>query len=226
MLDWSARLVQFPAERAEIAIVMKGIDGCGKRLFARALRHVLGQPGLAINNPRHLTSNFTAHLRDCVLLFADESFLAGDKAHVGVLKSLITEDTLTIEGKFQNAVLAPDFLHLILASNEDWVVPASIDSRRFLVLLVSSARVNDRAYTDAIVGEMEHGGYEAMLHELLHRDISNFNHRQVLLTEGLIEQRKLSLGTSEAWWMDCLHRGTCSPPSSASKTTSHNGMTR
>jgi hypothetical protein len=42
-----------------------------------------------------------------------------DKAHVGVLKSLITEDTLTIKGKFQNAVVATDFLHIILASNED-----------------------------------------------------------------------------------------------------------
>jgi hypothetical protein len=26
-------------------------------------------------------------------------------------------------------------------------------------------------------------------------------------TEGLQEQKKLSLGTSEAWWMDVLHRG-------------------
>jgi hypothetical protein len=42
-----------------------------------------------------------------------------DKAHVGVLKSLITEDTLTIKGKFQNAVVATDFLHIILASNDD-----------------------------------------------------------------------------------------------------------
>ena len=51
--------------------------------------------------------------------------------------------------------------------------------------------VNDRAYFDAIVDEMAHGSDSA--------------HRQVLLTEGLIEQHKLSLGTSEGWWMDCLN---------------------
>ena len=31
------------------------------------------------------------HLRDVVFLFADEAFFAGDRAHVGVVKSIITE---------------------------------------------------------------------------------------------------------------------------------------
>jgi hypothetical protein len=207
LLDWSARLVQLPAERAEVAIVLKGGEGVGKGIFARALWHIFGQHGLAIGNPKHLIGNFNAHLRDCVFLFADEAFFAGDKAHVGVLKNLITEPQITIEGKNQNAVQAPNFLHLILASNEEWVVPAAIDSRRFLVLLVSMARAGDFPYFTAIQEELENGGYEAMLYELLHRDITDFNQRKVPVTGGLIEQRKLSLGTSEAWWYDVLHRG-------------------
>ena len=52
---------------------------------------ILGQHALHISNSKHLVGNFNAHLRDCVLLFADEAFYAGDKAHVGVLNSLITE---------------------------------------------------------------------------------------------------------------------------------------
>ena len=132
---------------------------------------------------------------------------AGDKSHVGVLKALITEPTLTVEAKYQNAVQAPNFVHLMMASNEDWVVPASLDARRFLVLLVAATKVRNRAYFTAIWQEMESGGYEAMLHDLLHHDLTGFDVRDVPDTEGLQEQKKLSLGTSQAWWFDALHRG-------------------
>jgi hypothetical protein len=54
---------------------------------------------------------------------------------------------------------------------------------------------------------LDAGGYEAMLHELMHRDLAQFNVRNVPITEGLQEQKKLSLGTSESWWLDVLHRG-------------------
>jgi hypothetical protein len=207
LLSWMARLIQFPAQQGEVAVVLKGIEGTGKGILARALLYILGQHGLAINHAKHLTGNFNAHLRDCVFLFADEAFFAGDRAHVGVLKSLITEPTLTIEAKYANAVQAPNFIHLMMASNEDWVVPASIAARRFLVLLTAATRVGNRAYFAAIQRQMEAGGYEAMLHELAHRDLTDFNVRDVPDTEGLQEQKKLSLGTSESWWSDCLHRG-------------------
>ena len=123
------------------------------------------------------------------------------------MKALITEPTLTVEAKYQNAVQAPNFVHLMMASNEDWVVPAGPEARRFLVLLTEATKAKDRKYFSAIWTEMENGGYEAMLHELQHRDLTNFNVRDVPQTEGLQEQKKLSLGTTSAWWIDVLHRG-------------------
>jgi Family of unknown function (DUF5906) len=206
VLDWIADLVQRPARQGEVCLVLCGAEGSGKGVLARTIKHLLGQHGLAISNGRHLTGNFNAHLRDTVFLFADEAFYAGDKAHVGVLKALITEPYLTIEGKYQNAVQAPNFLHIMMASNEAWVVPASLNSRRFVVLSVDSNRTNDHAYFGAIQDELDRGGYEAMLHELIVRTpIGNL--RAIPLTEALQTQRKLSLGTTESWWLECLHRG-------------------
>ena len=40
-----------------------------------------------------------------------------------------------------------------------------------------------------------------------HLDIADFNVWRVPATEGLQQQKKLSLGTNEAWWSDVLHRG-------------------
>jgi hypothetical protein len=128
LIHWLARMVQHPAEQGEVAVVMKGGEGTGKGIFAKAVLHLLGQHGIAISNARHLVGNFNGHLRDCIFLFADEAFFAGDKQHIGVLKSLITEPHLTIEAKYQNAVQTPNFLHVMMASNEDWVVPAGLQT--------------------------------------------------------------------------------------------------
>ena len=207
LMDWLARMVQRPAEQGEVAVVMCGDEGTGKGTLARAMFRILGQHALVISNSRHLIGNFNAHLRDCVFLFADEAFFAGDRQHVSVLKSIITEPYLTIEAKYQNAVQAPNFLQLMMASNEEWVVPASLGARRFFVLEVSDAKKDDHEYFASISAEMEAGGYEAMLHDLLQRDLTGFNVRRIPATDGLQQQKKLSLGTSDAWWSDVLHRG-------------------
>ena len=207
LLDWMADLMQHPEKQGEVAVVLRGEEGSGKGILARALKYLLGQHGIHISNAKHLTGNFNAHLRDAVFLFADEAFFAGDRAHVGVLNTLVTEPTLMIEAKYQNAAQTPNRLHIMMASNEDWVVPARLRSRRWLMLDVSADKVGDHAYFAAIVEELEHGGYEAMLHDLLNRDISKSNLRAVPVTDALQTQRKRSLDTMTAWWVDCLHRG-------------------
>jgi hypothetical protein len=207
LIRWLARLVQFPAEQGEVAVVMRGVEGCGRGTLAKVMKRILGQHALAISNAKHLTGNFNAHLRDCVFLFSDEAFFAGDRAHVGVLKSLITEPYLTIEGKYQNAIQTPNFLHVMMASNEQWVVPASLEARRFLVLEVSDEHKDDHPWFAAIWDEMKAGGYAAMLHDLLRFNLTTFNVRRVPVTDGLQQQRKLSLDTDKAWWLDVLHRG-------------------
>ena len=97
IMRWSAWTVQHPGERAESALVFRGGKGSGKGTFAHALRRMFGSHGLHISNPKHLVGAFNAHLRSCLLLYADEAFWAGDKQGESTLKALITESTLTIE---------------------------------------------------------------------------------------------------------------------------------
>lgn len=207
LMGWMARMLQQPATPGEVAVVLKGIEGCGKGTLANALMVIVGYHALAISNSKHLTGNFNAHLRDVIFLFADEAFFAGDKASVGTLKALVTEPHLTVEAKHQNAVQIPNYLHILMASNEEWVVPASLEARRFFVLDVPPTKKGNYAYFAKIMDQMKAGGYEAMLHDLLAFDLTQFNVRDVLVTDGLQQQKKLSLGTTDAWWMEVLHRG-------------------
>lgn len=207
LMGWMARTVQHPSARGEVAIVLRGETRIGKGMLGHALRELFGQHGLHISSSKHLVGNFNVHLRDCVYLFADEAFFAGDKANVSTLKALITEPVLTIEAKYLNAVQCPNNLHILMASNDEWVVPAGLDEARFFVLDVSPTRRGDHEYFKAIAAEMNAGGYAAMLHELLHYDLSEFNVRAVPKTGALVDQQQYSLGTTFAWLREVIERG-------------------
>jgi len=206
MIGWLARLVQHPELPAEVAIVMRGGKGVGKGVLGRWTCRLFGQHGLQIINPDHLVGRFNAHLRDCVVLFADEAFYAGDKRNQGILNGLITEPTLLIEAKRVDPIPVLSRLHILMASNSNWVIPASSDERRYLVLDVLGTRQGDRPYFAAIEQEMENGGLAAMLHDLLARDISAFQIRDVPQTAGLRAQKTLSLDSLESWWKAVLER--------------------
>ncbi len=207
LIGWMARMVQLPAEQGEVAIVMRGGEGSGKGTLARVIMRLFGQHAMTVSNHKHLIGNFNAHLRDCVFLFPDECFYAGDKQHAGVLKAIITEPTVTMEAKHFNAVLIKNTLHVMMTSNNTWVIPAALDARRFLMLNVSNAKANNIPYFAAIWSQMEVGGYEAMLYDLMNYDLSKFDVRSVPQTVGLNDQKKLSLEVIDSWWMDVLSRG-------------------
>ncbi len=207
LLNTIARMVQQPHRQAEVAVVLCGQKGCGKGVLCVSLRRLWGQHGAHISSAKQLVGDFNAHLRDCVYLFADEAFYAGDRQHESVLKALITEPTIAIEGKYQHVILVPNLLHIWMAANADWVVPASHDERRYFVLNVPNARVGDKAYFVKLWGQLEEGGLAAMLYDMLERDISEFDHRAIPQTAALAEQKRLSLDTLDAWWLAVLDRG-------------------
>lgn len=205
LLNWMANAIQYPDRLGEVAIVMKGDRGTGKGKFAHLFSKLFGEHSLQINQAKHLVGNFNAHLRSCVFLFVDEALWAGDKQGENVLKGLVTEPTLQIEKKGVDTGTSRNRLHIMMASNSDWVVPAGGRERRFCVLKVSDARIQDHAYFAAIDNQMlNQGGLSAMMYDLTERDLSAFNVRNYPQTDALDEQKLHSLEPGMLWWMDYL----------------------
>ena len=207
LIRWMARGVQQPNTQGEVAVVLRGGRGAGKGTTATMYGALFGRHFLHLSSAKHLVGNFNAHLRDCVSLYADEAFFAGDKAHEGALKTIITEDTIMVEPKGVDAELAPNYLHVMMSSNQDWVVPAGFDERRFFVLAVSELHKQDTSYFGQIREAMANGGRESLLHFLLTLDLSDFNVRDVPQTEALQSQKIYSMSLEESWWMERLTDG-------------------
>ena len=189
LLDWMARAVQHPELAGEVAVVLRGKEGVGKGVFAKEFGRLFGSHFRHIVHAKHLTGHFNSHLQQCSVLYADESFFAGDRSHESILKGLITEETLMIEPKGVDPFPVRNCIHLIMSSNSDWVIPAGADARRYFVLNVSDAQMQQTDYFAAITKQMNEGGREALLFDLLIRNLTEFDVRRVPQTEALAEQK-------------------------------------
>jgi Family of unknown function (DUF5906) len=102
LLNWLAYMFLHPGEVGHTAIVLQGGEGVGKGFFAQYLLRIFGPHGLHLRNSEHLHGRYNIHLQNCIFLFSDEAYYPGDKAMEGVIRALITESRLPIEGKYQN----------------------------------------------------------------------------------------------------------------------------
>ncbi len=208
LLNWIARGFQYPAKNGQVAVALKGEKGSGKGTLGKLIKTIYGQHGIQITNPKYLIGNFNGHLQDCCFLFADEAFFAGDKQHENILKSLITEDTMQIERKGIDVVSVKNRLKLLMASNNDWIAPASKDERRYFVLDVSSKRIGDAQYFKDLHSDIHSDDVKAaFLFDMLNRDLSKFIVSKVPETSGLKSQRLQSLDSFGKYWVDALTRG-------------------
>lgn len=212
LVRWMARAVQKPDCAGEVAVVLRGAKGTGKTFFAKEFGALFGRHFLTVSDSRHLVGNFNAHLRDCVLLFGDEAFFAGDKSHESVLKTLITDNRIRIEGKGIDTEETNNYLHMILASDSEWVIPAGAVERRFFVLDVGNKQIQKSAYFAKLAEQMqEQGGREALLHYLQCIDLKKWNVRAVPQTEGLARQKVWTLDPMQEWWYMKLDTGCIHP---------------
>jgi hypothetical protein len=161
-----------------------------------------------ITSQKQLTGRFNSHLKDALLVFCDEGVWGGDKSAEGTLKAMITEDFKPVEAKGKDLIMVQNFIRLIIASNNEWVVPVGRMERRFCLLDVSPIHLQDRAYFKALAEEMDNGGREAMLHDLLSLDISEFDFGAFPKTKALEEQFLRSAGMVIKFWHSRLMAGT------------------
>ena len=207
LFTWMADCVQNRSRRPGIAVVLRGRQGTGKGILCSQFGSLFGQHFIQVSQASHLTGNFNSHLKDKLVVYADEAFWAGDKKAEGVLKAMITEDTIQIEMKGKDVITFRNHIRLLVSSNHDWVVPAGNEERRFFVIDVGDGRIQDRSYFGGIVSQMNSGGREALLHYLLEYDLAGAAVGSPPRTTALEDQKQHSASPVQNWWFERLMDG-------------------
>jgi hypothetical protein len=187
VLDWFAHFIQKPLVKMHSAIVLRGEEGIGKGIVVQLLSKIIGpqhfeQP----SSSEDVLGKFTGILAGKALIFLDELVWGGDKQKAGILKKLITEGKGTVNEKFEPVRKFLNVVNLIMASNEDWVVPAGNNARRFMMLDV----LNN--HTDKEKDDVRLTCPYSFAKFLYDRDISKFEHNKIIATSGLAAQKELS----------------------------------
>jgi hypothetical protein len=190
---WMAWNLHNPGAVGETAIVIPGPEGVGKNVFAEGYTDLWGSHGVVLDDEQSVTGKFNAILEGRCVCVADEAFFAGSAKQANRLKGLITGRTLTVEHKGINSYKTRNLLRLFILGNDEHIIRAGIEARRFFVSECGSDNIRDGEYFSAIKKQLEDGGYAALLHHLLHVDLTGFDVRAVPETAELREQKAYSL---------------------------------
>jgi hypothetical protein len=221
VMNWMALLVQRPEVLPGVALVIQGKQGAGKSVVIHKLGEIVGE--LQFKRARDLDMMFTGALENRLLLFMDDADFSRRPRAMTRLKTVITEPTLRIETKSglgEAAPVAPNFVHLILTSNDDHVLRSE---RRMFVLKAASKysgceTPESKLYHDRLRGVPA----IALAHVLYNRDLGNFQPRQfpeTLTVAQQPEQQEPSLSSTAAWWNECLHNGYVDPKAAQDETS-------
>ena len=195
-----------------MSVGLRGQQGTGKTKVGQVVGRLFPSHYILLAQAGQLTGRFSGHLDSRLLIHADEAFFAGSKAELGTLKNLVTSDKVAIERKNQDIVQVPNYARLLITSNNEWVVQAAPEERRFAVFDVGAGRMQDIPFFAAIDRQLdEEGGLGRLLHELQTFDLSTVDLRRIPQTDALIEQKVRTLDPIDRFFYERLTAGQLSP---------------
>ena len=214
IFSWLADIVQNPAEKPGVALVLKGQKGVGKDTLAEIMKAILGRRHSAhVASTQRLTARFNAAFATALLIHVEEAIWGGQQDAKGVVQSLITCPSLPLERKNVDTVEVDSYSRLLFTTNESWAVPATADERRYAVFEASSCRRNDRAYFHALYQQIGNGGLAGFLAFLQDWEApEGVDLRDPPRTRGLMEQKLAGLRSVERWWYEVLSDGELQAP--------------
>jgi hypothetical protein len=206
LIRWMARVVQTPRTQSMVAPVLLGDRGTGKSIFANFFGALFGRHAYIASDIHELTGRFNSHLSGALFVLGEEAFDIRDKRHESVLKERITGQTMSVEKKGVDIIQMNNYIHLMLTSNNERVIPAGDKERRFFVM-----RVKEKTHTDdyflKIIEDRKKGGVGNLLHHLLSLDLSGFRVTQVPHTAELREQQEHNIPHERDWLLQKLESG-------------------
>lgn len=211
IMDWFASMYQNPSKKILWSVVVKGEKGTGKN----TVEEMLGKRLLHIENyfrtsdQEALFGRFSMHLAYNLLLVGQEIIWGGEHKKDSSIKELITESTRKVEPKGVDAFTLDNYSRLYMTSNADWVVPASgKGERRYFVVETNSDVVSKKEWKKLYDWSDTPEAQEALMYEMLHRDISEMDHHTAPNSEALSAQKEQSLYGVERFVFELIEDGT------------------
>ena len=215
MLNLLAQILQQPMKKLPIAIIFKGKQGTGKSLLMKALSNVFGSEHVFSSSK---ASDFTGeHAEGCVnklIVNMNEANQKDTFNFEGLLKSLISEDTLRINPKFVRPFDVKNWARVFITTNKPNGVQIDFLSgdRRWMVFQ-SSDKFLDKKYTHQFWSKMFAHINKPEFISALYQHLNSLNiesydfakMRKTCLTASYHEMMKRNIPYQAQWMEDFLN---------------------
>lgn len=188
-MNYLAHAIQKPWEIPMTAIVIRGAQGSGKGNLISNTILALSENSKYIEDIEQLVGQFNGHMADAFFVLADEVSFGGNKKEANKLKTFISEKTRTINDKMKTAYKVDAYSRTFILSNNDFIVNVESTDRRYIICEASDELANEegRKWFEEYNKWLHNGGFNAIMYDLLHRDISDFNPRNIVKTQAKTE---------------------------------------
>jgi hypothetical protein len=211
VLDYMAALVQRPGVKFQWCPVIQGVTGNGKTMLYKVLEYAVSPHYSHKVNASDIDNKFNAWVQGKILGCVEEIRIAGDRARSEMLKELITNDRMPVQGKTRDQITGDNFVNFIMFSNHKDAVLKTADDRRYAVFYCAQQEVADvrpDTYYARMFEWLESGGYSHVAHYLRQRQVVTNVLGRAPGTSSTREAMRESLGVAEQIVLDNLELGT------------------
>lgn len=136
LLDYMAYIVQFPGKKIRWAVLIQGVEGCGKTFLAEAMSAVLGNGHVRTVDNAAIGSAYNDWAYGAQLVNFEEIRVAGHNRHdvMNVLKPLITNQSININQRYRDSRQVDNTSNYMLFSNHHDALALTKGDRRYFVL--------------------------------------------------------------------------------------------
>jgi hypothetical protein len=205
-LNFYAHLLQRPEQKPSFGLATRGDEeGTGKSMVAEEMMKIIGRDNtFSTADPEDIFGKNNPGMDNCLLLLLEEVEWALYRRYTNKFRHLFTTPILNINDKYEKQIVQNNFTRIIINGNADHIMQVSRTGRRLSIWDVNPKYIGNIAYFANVKETFDHGGREALMYYLLHRDISKFDPFKPLHTKELDEQKELSLNAVGSFWLEYL----------------------
>ena len=185
LMKFFAHMIQKPTEKIPVAFLIKGKQGAGKNVFLQAICNLLDKRNyISSSKAKDFFGDYAEGFHNKLLVNINECEGKDTFDYEGLIKSIITENTFTLNAKFERPVIVKNFARLIFFTNKWIALPIDIISgNRRISVFKTTDHYLDKKYTEVfwklLVKHFESPEFiSALYDELNEMDIENFDFKK------------------------------------------------
>ncbi|RHY82929.1 hypothetical protein DYB37_013705 [Aphanomyces astaci] len=207
-----AMYVQRPEQKTQLCLVMLGREGVGKNIITDILKNFVigGRYVLETADMSKITQRFNGSVENKLLCVLDEAAsVNGKDSHKDqeALKALINSTNLVVEKKGAEPYTIQDRCNYICFSNNDYVIKASTEMRRFAYCRVSDLKIGNAKYFKDLYADFDkYGAGIHLYHYLMNLDVSDFvPQRDFPMTAAKAEMQRDAVDKPIQWMVASIN---------------------